>query len=558
MFGPLHGAVAQLGERTVRIGEVRGSIPLSSIGPSPFRWRASFLPLGLLMHDAAQPGNRQRPAARPTPIISAVARAGVAALGDRLAVAQPPRGQGAYSGIRLTDVVGAMSHALDLAEGQPMGHSVRTTMIGMRIASMLGLDEVNSSALFYALLLKDLGCSSNSAQITTLYGGDDRLLKQAHRLIDWTDRVDIARYTMKHSRLDSSGLARSWRALRSGSRSRTARHDMARARSERGAAIAKMLAMPSATCEAIRSADEHWNGDGVPQGLRADAIPVLSRIVCLAQTVEVFEHGYDVDAAYEVAHARRGRWFDPAIVNCLDAFRRDTTFWTELRSADTLSALARCEPRQRIVYADELRLDTVAEAFAKVIDAKSPYTARHSQNVAFLATRTARELGLPQRDVRAIRRAALLHDVGKLGVSNALLDKPGPLDRIEQVEMRRHTVYTFDILRRVNRFQRFALLAASHHERVNGSGYHLGLKGDELSMPVRILAAADVCEALSADRPYRAGLPLDGVMTQLDAMVASGELCGVAVKALTGWFHGLPGTPVEQTEHGDSTSLVSI
>ncbi len=122
-----------------------------------------------------------------------------------LAVAQPQHGDGAYAGIRLTDVVGAMSHALDLAEGQPMGHSVRTTMIGMRIASMLGLDEVDSSALFYALLLKDLGCSTNSAQLTTLYGGDDRALKHAHRLIDWTDRVDIARYTMKHSRRDTFG-----------------------------------------------------------------------------------------------------------------------------------------------------------------------------------------------------------------------------------------------------------------------------------------------------------------------------------------------------------------
>ncbi len=248
------------------------------------------------------------------------------------------------------------------------------------------------------------------------------------------------------------------------------RHEMARGKSERGAAIAKMLAMPSATCEAIRSIDEHWNGDGMPQGLRADAIPVLSRIVCLAQTVEVFEHDFDVDAAYAVAHARRGRWFDPTIVNCLDAFRDDAMFWADLKCADTLSALARCEPRQRIVYADELRLDTVAEAFAKVIDAKSPFTARHSQNVAFLATRTARELSLPQRDVRAIRRAALLHDVGKLGVSNSVLDKPGPLDPPELAEMRRHTAYTFDILRQVNRFQRFALLASSHHERLDGNG----------------------------------------------------------------------------------------
>ncbi len=548
---PLNGAVAQLGERTVRIGEVRGSIPLSSIARHPVPVAGIVFAPHMGMSAAPRFHDLQtRPEASP-PRAPGV-------LGDRLAVAQPQLGSGPYAGIRLTDVVGAMSYALDLTEGQPMGHSVRTTMIGMRIAETLRLPEHDRSALFYALLLKDLGCSSNAAQMSSLYGGDDRALKKAQRLIDWTDHFDMARYAYKYSQRGKSSVLRGWNALRIGARTREVRHAMARMKSERGAAIAGMLAMPKATCDAIRSIDEHWDGNGVPTGLRGDAIPVLARIVCLAQTVEVFEHGFDVNTAYDVAHARRGRWFDPAVVNCLDMFRDDAVFWGELRSADALSALGGYEPEARIVYADELRLDTIAEAFAKVIDAKSPYTARHSQNVAFLATRTAKEVGLPRREVRAIRRAALLHDVGKLGISSSVLDKPSALDRVERAEMRRHTVYTFDILRRVNRFQRFAMLAASHHERLDGSGYHLGLSGDDLDMPVRILMAADVCEALTADRPYRAGMPIGSAMARLDEMVAAGELCPVAVEALTGWFNGLPSSPVEDTEHGDSTSLIDL
>ena len=235
----------------------------------------------------------------------------------------------------------------------------------------------------------------------------------------------------------------------------------------------------------------------MPCGLRGDSIPVFARIVGLAQTVEVFEQAFGVKTAYEVAHARRGRWFDPALVDALDTFADDATFWGELRDADAISALRTCEPPTRVVYANELRLDTIAEAFARVIDAKSPFTARHSQNVSFLATRTAMELDMTSREVRALRRAALLHDIGKLGVSSNILDKPSSLTTEEMTEMKRHTRFTLEILKGVPRFERFAMLAASHHERLDGSGYHIGLAGDELGLSARVLAAADVCEALS-------------------------------------------------------------
>lgn len=462
-----------------------------------------------------------------------------------------------YAGIRLTEVLGALSYALDLTEGQPMGHSVRSTLIGMRIGSHLGLADEQKSALFFALLLKDLGCSSNSSRLANMFGGDDRAIKQAHKLIDWTDSRDVARFAMKHSRPGSSRLARAIHAVTLSRSARAASRELMATRCERGADIARMLSLPRGTAEAIRALDEHWDGNGQPFGMRGSGIPILARIASLAQTVEVFVDAFDVQTAYDMAHARRGRWFDPVVVDCLDAFRLDAGFWGRLRGADTLVALRDVEPPERVMYADELRLDTVAEAFAKVIDAKSPYTARHSQNVAFLAERTAKEMGLSRREIRAIRRAALLHDVGKLGVSNAILDKPSALDRGEMDEVRKHTWYTYDILSRVTRFQRFAPLAAAHHERMDGSGYHLGTRGTELSMAARILAVADVCEALSSDRPYRKGMPLAGTLARLDELVAAGQLCPVATEALTGWFAGIHQAPDALADVADSTSMVA-
>lgn len=478
------------------------------------------------------------------------------AIADRLALAHPPKGEGPYSGIRLTDVVGAMSYALDLAEGQPMGHSVRAAMIGMRLAEVVGLSDDDRRDLCYALLLKDLGCSSTSAELSRRYGADDRAMKQANQLIDWTERRDRARYIFAHQGYRRSPVARAWFTLMHGVGDWEVRQRLAAVKAERGAEIASMLAMSQPTCRAIRAIDEHWDGNGVPTGQRGASIPLLARIACVAQTAAVFQQGHGVATAYDVIHQRSGRWFDPELVTAFDHFRDDVRFWAKLGRVDAISSLGDFEPPERVVYADELRLDTVAEAFAQVIDAKSNFTARHSHNVAFLAVRTARELNLSRREIRAIRRAALLHDVGKLGVSTRVIDKPTELNTAEQHEMRLHSLYTFEILRGVRRFRRFAMIAASHHERLDGRGYHLGLTAEELSLPARVLAVADVCEALAADRPYREGLPLDGVLDRLHELAIGGELCPVAVEALSGWFHGLPSGPIEATAHGDSTSVV--
>ena len=251
----------------------------------------------------------------------------------------------------------------------------------------------------------------------------------------------------------------------------------------------------------------------------------------MAQTMDVFVSALGVEAAFDVARSRAGTWFDPALVDALDALKGDHAFWSTLLATDQLEFVSYLEPEDRVLFADEARLDQVAEAFARVIDAKLPYTALHSQGVAAIAVAVGVGLGASTQDLVTLRRAGLLHDIGKLGVSSLILDKPARLTESEMAEMRKHTGHTLEILRRVQRFAEFADLAAAHHERLDGSGYHRGLSGKQLSPLARVLAVADVCEALSAERPYRKALPRDEVLCIMRKQVET-ALCPVAFEVL--------------------------
>jgi putative nucleotidyltransferase with HDIG domain len=284
------------------------------------------------------------------------------------------------------------------------------------------------------------------------------------------------------------------------------------ARCDRGAEIARMLFLSEPTAVAIRSLDEHWDGRGMPDGLRGEEIPQAARIACLAQTVEAFHADGGVKAARAVAKRRRGRWFDPALVDAFLRFGDDREFWAQLESPD----VSRWEPAEVAIAADDARLDRIAEAFAGVIDAKSPFTARHSERVAEIADGIAAVLGFDAGERRVMRRAALLHDIGKLAVSNRILDKPGRLNDEEFRAVQTHPAHTLNILRRAPCFAELADLAANHHEKLDGSGYPRSLRAPELDLPMRVLAVADVFEALTADRPYRGPLPLEQALAIID------------------------------------------
>ena len=233
-----------------------------------------------------------------------------------------------------------------------------------------------------------------------------------------------------------------------------------------------------------------------------------------------------------MAFERTGSWFDPNLVRVLATLREDGRFWASL-GANARAHVVALEPAERLVLADEARLDGIAEAFASVIDAKSPYTYRHSERVAEIAVSTGTALGLAPAALRDLRRAALLHDIGKLGVSNLILDKPGTLNDAEWALMQRHPEWTEQILRRVSRFDELAAVAAAHHEKLDGSGYHRGLRGEVLGQSARILAVADIFEAMTAERPYRAAMPAEQALALMRDDVGT-KLCPDAFVTFSG------------------------
>jgi HD-GYP domain-containing protein (c-di-GMP phosphodiesterase class II) len=301
------------------------------------------------------------------------------------------------------------------------------------------------------------------------------------------------------------------------------------ARCDRGAEIALKLGLSAETAEGIRTLDEHWDGRGQPRGLRGREIPLLGRVLCLAQTAEIFYADGGADAAVRVARRRSGEWFDPELVDALEDVHGDAGFWATLVDGD----VAAWEPEDRLLRADDDRLDGIAEAFAGVIDAKSPWTYRHSDRTSVVAMSLAGALGWDDGAIGEIRRAALLHDVGKLGISNRILDKPARLTEAEFAQVREHPVIGERILARAPGFTDLAPLAEAHHERLDGGGYPYGLTAEHLTMPMRVLAVADVYEALTSDRPYRAALRSNEALEVIRAEVPA-RLDGEAFSVLAG------------------------
>ncbi len=434
--------------------------------------------------------------------------------------------------IRVSEVISSLSFALDLTEGQPMGHSVRTCVFGMHIAKEIGLPIDAQGDLYYALLMKDAGCSTNASRMFQILGTDDIRAKRDVKTTDWTRLGwESLEYALSHVRTGAPFLERVRALLELAVNRQKNAREVVQIRCERGAAIARRIGLPEATASAIHSLDELWNGSGHPNGLRGEEIPLFSRIMNLAQTVDVFATTYDPAMAVKVVRERSGRWFDPDLVRAFCSASKKESFWTDAENAGT--KVVELEPRHDVLPSSETTLDNICLAFADVIDAKSPFTYRHSTGVAGAAVAMAKTLGMSETEVTLLRRAALLHDIGKLSVSNTILDKPSKLSEIEWDVVREHPYYSYEILKRIPNFHDLSEIAASHHERLDGTGYFRGMTAEKLTLPARILVVADIYDALAAKRPYRDALPLETVLEvmQKDAPHALDISCFEALKS---------------------------
>lgn len=424
------------------------------------------------------------------------------------------------SELRLAELIGSLSYALDLTEGQPAGHCVRCCWIGMHIGRQVGMRDDELWSLYYTLLLKDLGCSSNAARICELYLTDDRTFKRDFKRVGMGTPQVLA-FVVSHTGPHASWRRRVGAILNIVRNGDAVAQELIQTRCSRGAQIARQLRFPESVAQAVHALDEHFDGSGRPDNLGGEAIPLAARIALLAQVVDVFHFNHGVGAALVEARTRAGSWFDPALVDALDVVARDPAFWDMLVNDEVESAVQALEPVGHGAELDEDYLDDIADAYGEVVDAKSPFTAGHSQRVRDYTDLVALELGLSETRRRWLRRAAVLHDVGKLGVSNSILDKPGRLDPSEWLAVQLHASYTEQILERISPFAELARVSAAHHERLDGTGYPRGVAADEIALETRIITVADIFDAITAERPYHPPTPVERTLEIMRAAVGT-------------------------------------
>jgi HD-GYP domain-containing protein (c-di-GMP phosphodiesterase class II)/DNA-binding CsgD family transcriptional regulator len=429
--------------------------------------------------------------------------------------------------VRLAELVAALSLGVDLGFGQPMEHVLRECMIALRLADRIGLDEAERSTVYYTALLVNVGCHADAHEQAKWFG-DDIALRSGKYEHDFRS-VRAAAATMS---LVGSGNPPLHRFRVGLEFAVSGRHDfdgMIARHAAMARALAERLGLSAAVQDAVGSSYEQWDGKGWPGGLAGDAIPLAARLSQFAEFVEVAHRLGGNDAAVALAERRSGEQFDPAVSAAL--FADPEGILGGLDSAHTWSAVIDAEPALRVTLRGE-DFDRALRAVADFVDLKSPYTLGHAQAVAELASATAAQLELPDEEVRLLRRAGLVHDLGRLGVSNAIWDKPGPLGAGEWERVRLHAYLTERMLHQSSALAPLAAIAVQHRERLDGSGYPKGLSGGAITRPARILGAVDAYQSMREPRPHRRPLSAEQAAAELQADVRAGKLDAEAVAAV--------------------------
>jgi HD-GYP domain-containing protein (c-di-GMP phosphodiesterase class II) len=429
--------------------------------------------------------------------------------------------------VRLAELVAALSLGVDLGFGQPMEHVLRQCMIALRLAERIGLGDAERSVVYYTALLVNVGCHADAHEQAKWFGGDIELRSQKY----------------DHPPRSIAGMAASLRLVGSGNaplhRFRVGLEfglsgfrdldGMIAQHAALARALAVELGLPEGVQDAVGASYEQWDGRGWPGHRSGESVPIASRLAQLAEYAEVAHRVGGLAAAELLARERGGSQFDPLLAKLLG--QDAETLLGGLDDTPTWDAAIGAEPALGVTLRGP-QLDAALLAVANFVDLKSPWRLGHARATAELAGAAAAGLSLAPDDVRAARRAGLVCGFGRLGVSNSIWDKRGPLGSGERERVRLHPYLAERMLRQSAWLGPLGTLAVQQRECLDGSGYPRGLSGAAISAAARVLGAADAYQAMRERRPYRNALPASEAARELRAEVRAGRMDADAVEAV--------------------------
>jgi HD-GYP domain-containing protein (c-di-GMP phosphodiesterase class II) len=463
-----------------------------------------------------------------------------------------PRRPVANSPVRSGELFAALSLATDLGTGQAPEHGLRTCLLALELAQLAGLEGDALEDAYYLGLLHSIGCTAD-APVTARAFGDDRAHKAAYSLVDAGRPAEIVSYLWRNV----YPAAPTPQRLRAFAAALAAGPGFARVNlrghCEVGERLGERLRLPRRVCEGLWFVFERWDGKGMPAGVEGERIPVAARILHAARDASAFATAGGVDMVEAMADRCAGTSLDPEMAVLLRDHAAE--LFGRVGTVDAWEWVVEAEPRPKLFTGEDL--DRACQVIADYADLKSYGTLGHSRSVAEVAEAAGWRLGFAPDAICELRRAAWLHDLGCVGVSASIWEKPGTLTSGEWEQVRLHSYHGERLLARIPALTELTRAAAYDHERLDGSGYHRGVSAEQLSPSARVLAVADIWCAMSEPRAYRPSRSPAEAAQALREQADAEKLDGEAVDALLHAVGERP-RPVAEPPAGLTTREVEV
>jgi len=431
--------------------------------------------------------------------------------------------------MRLAELIGTLSLAIDAGTGLPDYHSLRAATLAVGLAREVKADERTVQDAFYLPLLAMAGCTAESHASARMLGDEVQIGGESYGT-DWGDPREMLPVMLRLVRRGHGplgGLAAVVRAFGSMS----AAPEVGRAHCEVASHLAERFGFDETFRAALFQAFERWDGSGKPLKVKGEAIAFAMRITLVAVDANIGHRLGGVDGAIALTRKRAKRGLDPTLVERFTRAAAKLCAPFDEPSPWATALAAEPEPWRMV---DDDGIDEGLRVMAHFTDLKCRFTRTHSTGVSALAGAAARRMGLGAELERTLARAGLVHDVGRVATTAAIWDKAEPLTDSERERIRLHSYVGERVLARAASLAPVAEIATVAHERLDGAGYHRRLSAAACTTPARVLAAADVYQAMREARPQRAALDADRAASELGAMAKRSELCPDAVAAVLG------------------------